>query len=76
MLPKNSAPISSWLNMAESELAILSSQCLDRRIPAYPTLEREVEAWLTRRNTHHAKAEWRFTTADARIKLKSLNPAL
>jgi hypothetical protein len=66
----------SWLDMAESELAILSSQCLDRRICDRQTLQREVEAWLTRRNTHHAKADWRFTTADARIKLKSLYPAL
>ncbi len=65
----------SWLNMAESELAILSGQCLDRRIPNQTALEREVAAWLDRRNTHHAKADWRFTTADARIKLKSLYPA-
>jgi len=65
----------SWLNMAESELAILSGQCLDRRIPNQTALEREVSAWLDRRNTHHAKASWRFTTADARIKLKSLYPA-
>jgi hypothetical protein len=66
----------SWLDMAEAELAILSSQCLDRRIADRPTLEREVAAWLERRNTHHAKADWRFTTADARIKLKNLYPSL
>ena len=66
----------SWLNLAESELAVLSKQCLDRRIPDRAMLEREVAAWLTRRNTHHAKANWRFTTADARIKLKSLYPVL
>ena len=65
----------SWLDMAESELAILSGQCLDRRIPDMTTLQCEVEAWLDRRNAHHAKASWRFTTADARIKLKSLYPA-
>ncbi len=65
----------SWLDMAESELAVLSGQCLDRRIPNQTALEREVAAWLDRRNTHHAKASWRFTTADARIKLKSLYPA-
>ena len=64
----------SWLDMAESELAVLSGQCLDRRIPNRQMLEREVEAWLKRRNTHNAKADWRFTTADARIKLKSLYP--
>jgi hypothetical protein len=66
----------SWLNMAESELAVLPGQCLDRRIPGRTSLEREVAAWLDRRNTCHAKANWRFTTADARIKLKTLYPAL
>ncbi len=66
----------SWLDLAESELAVLSGQCLDRRIPDRATLEREVAAWLKRRNTNNAKADWRFTTADARIKLKSLYPAL
>jgi len=66
----------SWLNMAESELAVLSSQCLDRRIPDRHTLEREVEAWQNSRNTHNTKANWRFTTADARIKLKNLYPTL
>ena len=66
----------SWLDMAESELAVLSGQCLNRRIPERATLEREVAAWLARRNTHHAKADWRFTTANARIKLKSLYPVL
>jgi hypothetical protein len=66
----------SWLNLAESELAVLSSQCLDRRIPDTQMLTREVEAWQKRRNTHNAKADWQFTTADARIKLKSLYPAL
>jgi DDE superfamily endonuclease len=66
----------SWLNLAESELAILSGQCLDRRIRDQHMLEREVEAWLLDRNTHNVKANWRFTTADARIKLRSLYPAL
>ena len=66
----------SWLDMAESELAILSGQCLSRRIPDRATLEREVAAWVKNRNAHHAKANWRFTAADARIKLKSLYPSL
>ncbi len=66
----------SWLNLAESELAALSSQCLDRRIPDAVTLTREVDAWRRRRNTYNAKANWHFTTADARVKLKSLYPAL
>jgi hypothetical protein len=66
----------SWLNLAESELAVLSNQCLDRRIDDQDMLAREVAAWVARRNIHHAKANWRFTTADARIKLKSLYPVL
>jgi len=66
----------SWLDMAESELAVLSSQCLDRRIADKPTLAEEVAAWEDDRNKHHAKADWQFTTADARIKLKRLYPAL
>jgi len=64
----------SWLNMAESELGVLASQCLDRRIPDKETLIREVAAWQTRRNENQTKANWRFTTADARIKLKHLYP--
>lgn len=66
----------SWLNMAESELGVLASQCLDRHIEDQATLAREVCAWTKRRNTHNAKADWRFTTADARIKLKKLYPSL
>src|SRR5271156_5773869 len=64
----------SWLDMAESELAVLTNQCLDRRIPGKPTLEREVAAWEAHRNKHHAKADWQFTTNDARVKLKRLYP--
>ena len=64
----------SWLNMAEAELAVLASQCLDRRIPDPKALEREVSAWQTTRNSHKAKADWRFTTDKARIKLKTLYP--
>ena len=60
--------------MAESELSVVSSQCLDRRIPDKATLETEVAAWLANRNNNHAKADWQFTTADARIKLKHLYP--
>lgn len=66
----------SWLDMAESELSVLSSQCLDRRIPDQPVLKEEVEAWEADRNSKHAKANWQFTTADARVKLKRLYPAL
>ena len=66
----------SWLDMAEAELSILSGQCLDRRIPDKQTLIEEVAAWENDRNTNHAKADWQFTTADARVKLKRLYPAL
>src|SRR5271157_4922034 len=65
----------SWLDMAESELGVLSSQCLSRRIPDKPTLQREVAAWQDHRNKHHAKADWQFTTDDARVKLKRLYPS-
>jgi hypothetical protein len=64
----------SWLNMAESELGVLASQCLDRRISDKKTLSREVAAWQSSRNKNQTKADWRFTTADARIKLKRLYP--
>ena len=66
----------SWLNMAESELAVLSTQCLDQRIPDKPALTREVAAWEGKRNKKHTKADWRFTTADARVKLKRLYPSM
>ena len=55
----------SWLNMAESELGVLASQCLDRRIPDKEILSREVAAWQASRNKNQTKADWRFTTADA-----------
>jgi hypothetical protein len=66
----------SWLNMAEVELSVLSSQCLDRRIPNMPTLADEIAAWHAHRNNNHTKADWQFTTASARVKLKRLYPAL
>jgi len=66
----------SWLNMAESELGTLSSQCLDRRIPDKETLIGEVAAWENSRKKNHTKADWQFTTADARVKLKRLYPAI
>jgi len=66
----------SWLDMAESELSVLSSQCLDRRISDQRVLKDEVEAWEADRNSKHAKANWQFTTADARVKLRRLYPAL
>ena len=66
----------SWLNMAETELSVLSSQCLDRRISTRQRLIDEITAWEAARNKHHAKADWQFTTADARVKLKRLYPSL
>jgi hypothetical protein len=66
----------SWLDMAESELGVLSSQCLDRRIPDKQMLIDEIAAWEDDRNANHAKADWQFTTADARIKLKRLYPSI
>jgi hypothetical protein len=66
----------SWLNMAESELGVLSSQCLGRRIQDKQKLIDEVVAWNVDRNKHHATADWQFKTADARIKLKRLYPTL
>lgn len=66
----------SWLNMAETELSVFSSQCLDRRIPDKDTLVTEISTWEAARNKHHAKADWQFTTADARVKLKRLYPSL
>ena len=66
----------SWLDMAESELGVLSSQCLDRRIPDQRVLKQEVQAWEADRNEKHTKADWQFNTANARVKLKRLYPAL
>jgi hypothetical protein len=64
----------SWLDMAESELAVLATQCLDRRIPDKATLTQEVAAWQDNRNKRHVEADWQFTTNTARVKLKSLYP--
>jgi transposase len=66
----------SWLNMAEIELSVLSRQCLDRRIGKQAELEREIAAWQAKRNALLARINWRFTTADARIKLRRLYPCL
>jgi hypothetical protein len=66
----------NWLDMAQSELSVLSSQCLDRRIPDKDTLIKQVNAWRNERNTKNAEADWQFTTADARVKLKRLYPTL
>jgi hypothetical protein len=66
----------SWLNVAECELAALSVQCLDRRIGSVAQLRRLVDAWVEERNERQVGLNWRFTTADARIKLRSLYPPI
>jgi hypothetical protein len=66
----------SWLNMAEIELSALATQCLDRRIADAEILAREVAAWQEARNKEGNTVDWRFTTADARIKLKRLYPSI
>jgi len=66
----------SWLNMAEIEFSVLTRQCLDRRIGSRTELEREVTAWQAKRNGQAVGITWRFTTADARIKLKHLYPSI
>jgi len=66
----------SWLNIAEIELSVLNGQCLDRRIPEQAELAQAVAQWTQDRNTARRTVDWRFTTADARIKLKRLYPSL
>ena len=66
----------SWLNMAEIELSVLTRECLCRRIADQETLKQEVRVWQTRRNEQRASISWRFTTDDARIKLKRLYPSI
>ena len=64
----------SWLNMAETELSILSRQCLARRIPNQQYLKQEVAAWQKERNAKYSTIDWQFTTQDARVKLRRLYP--
>lgn len=66
----------SWLNMAEIELSVVSRQCLNRRLADRATLTHEVAAWEEQRNALGVAVDWRFTTADARIKLKRLYPVI
>jgi hypothetical protein len=66
----------SWLNMAEVELAALSKQCLGRRVGSVDHLRRQVAAWEADRNERQVGVRWRFTTADARIKLHQLYPSI
>jgi len=66
----------SWLNIAEIEFSVLSRQCLDRRMPNQEFLKREVRSWEDERNDQIVKVQWRFTAADARIKLQHLYPII
>ena len=66
----------SWLNIAEIELNVLTSQCLKRRIDHLAIIKKEVQAWEKHRNNKNAKVNWQFTTKDARIKLSRLYPTL
>ena len=66
----------NWLNMAEIEMSVLSRQCLSGRIENVERLECEVSAWQSRRDATASTMDWRFTTDDARIKLKKLYPLL
>lgn len=65
-----------WLNVAEMALSVRARQCLDRRIPDFDTLLREVAAWERERNAAVGRVDWQFTTADARVKLKKLYPSV
>jgi len=66
----------SWLNIAECEFSVLSRQCTDRRFPDAQALNTAVAAWQTERNADTTTVNWRFTTQDARIRLKHLYPIL
>ena len=66
----------SWLNMAEIELSHLSRQCLDQRLGEKAILEKAVKAWTMKRNEKKIVADWQFTTADARVKLRKLCPTI
>lgn len=66
----------SWLNMAEIELSVLGRQCLRRRIGTAAELAEQIAAWQTQRNARQTKVDWRFTTDNARIKLRKLYPSI
>ena len=66
----------SWLNMAEIEFSHLSRQCLDRRIPDQETMRKEIDTWVQQRNQNPRPMDWRFTTENARTKLKRLYPTI
>jgi hypothetical protein len=64
----------SWLNIAECELSVLKRQCLKSRLASFEAVAQKATAWQEKRNQQAVTIDWRFTTADARIKLKRLYP--
>lgn len=66
----------SWLNVAESELSVLTRQCLDRRIAKLNVVAEEARTWSHQRNARQTGVDWQFTTSNARIKLKYLYPQI
>jgi DDE superfamily endonuclease len=72
----NTSVHGSWLNMVEIDIAVLVRQCLGRRLPDIETLAREAKAWCKERNRLGVGVDWRFTTEDARIKLRGLYPSV
>ena len=66
----------SWLNMAEIELGVMARQCIGHRMPDRESLAAQVRAWTAVRNRSHCRVDWRFTTSDARVKLKRLYPSI
>ena len=66
----------SWLNIAEIELSCLTKQCLGRRIATLDALNLELTAWTNAINADERQVDWRFTTKNARIKLRHLYPVL
>jgi hypothetical protein len=66
----------SWLNIAENEIGVLSSQCLDRRIEDPEDFRREVAAWERERNEKRVEVNWKFTVEMARVKLRRLYPVI
>ena len=65
----------SWLNIAEIELSVIQTQCLNRRIDNIDIVKSEVDKWQENRNNKNAKIDWQFRTENARIKLKRLYPS-
>lgn len=66
----------SWLNMAEIELSVLAKQCLGERVASVDNLKEDVRLWTRQRNDRRSTVDWRFTTDDARVKLKRLYPSV